>query len=41
MKNLVQAEADWQERAQAIARGDKKSVLDGLEERGFVNQIVG
>jgi hypothetical protein len=41
LKKIVHAEKAWQERAKGIRDGDVKSVLDVLEERGFVNQIVG
>lgn len=41
IKNIISAEQDWQQRAGEIAIGDRKSILDILEERGFVNQIVG
>lgn len=41
LKNVVKAEEDWQRRAREIADGDRKSIITILEERGFVNQIVG
>jgi tyrosyl-tRNA synthetase len=41
LKNIVAAEKDWQERSKQIENGDRKNILEVLEERGFVNQIVG
>lgn len=41
LKNIIAAENDWQQRAKEIKDGDRKNILDILEERGFVNQIVG
>jgi hypothetical protein len=38
---MVNAEDAWQQRAKDIREGNLKSMLDILEERGFVNQIVG
>lgn len=41
LRNLSVADKSWTERADAIAKGDQFSMLDILEQRGFVNQIVG
>lgn len=38
---IKEAMDDWAERADAIKNGKKQSMLSVLEERGFVNQIVG
>ena len=41
MRKMVTAEEEWQERAAAIRTGEKMSMLDFLESRGYINQIVG
>jgi hypothetical protein len=41
IRKIKDAEEDWQRRATAIRDGTKQSMLSLLEERGFVNQIVG
>ena len=41
IRNIRAAEEDWEARAKQIRTGKKKSMLTVLEERGFVNQIVG
>jgi len=41
LRKISIAEQDWQERKDAIQTGAAKSILDRLEERGLVNQIVG
>jgi hypothetical protein len=41
INRIKEAMADWQFRAKAIKKGEKQSMLSFLEERGFVNQIVG
>jgi hypothetical protein len=41
ISRIKEAMADWQVRAKAIRKGEKQSMLSLLEERGFVNQIVG
>ena len=38
---IAEADEDWTKRAEDIKHGRKRSVLEVLEERGFVNQIVG
>ena len=41
VRKIARAEDDWTDRANDIKDGKKRSVLEVLEERGFVNQIVG
>src|SRR5690242_11704620 len=41
LTRIKSAEEEWAIRADAIKAGEKKSILDLLEERGYVNQIVG
>ena len=41
INRIKEAMADWQSRATAIKKGEKQSMLSLLEERGFINQIVG
>jgi hypothetical protein len=41
IKRIKEALEDWQLRAAAIRRGEKQSMLSLLDERGYVNQIVG
>ncbi len=38
---IKQAMEDWDQRGKAVREGEKQSMLSVLEERGFVNQIVG
>jgi tyrosyl-tRNA synthetase len=40
VRKIAQAEADWRKRAQDIEEGRKRSMLEVLEERGFVHQIT-
>lgn len=40
VRKIAQAEDDWRERAKAIDEGRKRSMLEVLEERGFVHQIT-
>ena len=41
IRKIADADEDWAKRAEDIKHGRKRSVLEMLEERGFVNQIVG
>lgn len=41
IRKVQVAENEWLERAQEIKDGKKKSILDVLEERGYINQMVG
>ncbi len=41
IRRIKIAEEGWAERADMIAAGRKQSMLNLLEERGYVNQIVG
>lgn len=41
IKNIKVAQQEWESRAADIVAGKSKSILDVLEERGYVNQIVG
>lgn len=41
IRKIQIAEQEWKERKDAIAAGQAKSILDKLEERGLVNQVVG
>lgn len=41
LRKMQSAEEEWFIRAEEIRSGKRKSVLDKLEERGLVNQIVG
>jgi tyrosyl-tRNA synthetase len=41
IRKIQEAEEDWSLRADAIAAGKKQSMLSLLEERGYVNQIIG
>jgi hypothetical protein len=41
IRRIKEAMDDWQTRANGIKKGEKQSMLSLLEERGFVNQIVG
>ena len=41
VRKIKIAAQEWEERKDAIVAGDAKSILDKLEERGLVNQIVG
>lgn len=41
LRKIDIAAREWQERKDAIETGSAKSILDRLEERGLVNQIVG
>ncbi|KIX00438.1 tyrosine-tRNA ligase [Rhinocladiella mackenziei CBS 650.93] len=41
IRNIQAAEEEWRIRAQEIEKGNMKSMLNILEERGFINQIVG
>lgn len=41
LRNIKVAEEGWNKRKQGIDEGEVKSVLEVLEERGLVNQIVG
>jgi tyrosyl-tRNA synthetase len=41
LAKVKQAEEQWAEKAQRIHKGEEKGMLDILEERGFVHQIVG
>jgi hypothetical protein len=41
IRKIQEAEEDWSLRADAIATGKKQSMLSLLEERGYVNQIIG
>ena len=40
-RHIKEAEEDWETRMQDIALGRKQSMLSLLEERGYVNQIIG
>jgi hypothetical protein len=39
--NIRTAEEEWMARAKEINSGKKMSMLDLLEQRGYINQIVG
>ena len=41
IRRLAEAEQDVQERARDIGGGRKRSLFDVLEERGYVNQVIG
>lgn len=41
LRKMQSAEEEWFIRAEEIRNGKRKSVLEKLEERGLVNQIVG
>ena len=41
LRKIKTSEDEWQNRKDAIESGQVKSVLEKLEERGLVNQIVG
>lgn len=41
LRKIQTAEEEWEVRAEEIRSGKAKSVLEKLEERGLVNQIVG
>lgn len=41
LRKMQSAEEEWQARAEEVRGGHRKSVLEKLEERGLVNQIVG
>jgi len=41
IRRIVAADTEWRDRADAILAGKKQSMLRLLEERGYVNQIVG
>lgn len=41
LRKIQTAEEEWQIRAQEIQDGKSRSMLEKLEERGLVNQIVG
>jgi tyrosyl-tRNA synthetase len=41
INNIKNAQKEWELRAQETVSGKRKSILDVLEERGYVNQIVG
>ena len=41
IRRIKTAEEEWAERADMINAGRKQSILSLLEERGYVNQIVG
>ena len=41
IRKIAQAEEDWSNRRDDIEYGTKRSVLEMLEERGLINQIVG
>lgn len=41
IRRIKEAMGDWEQRANAIKKGEKQSMLSLLEERGFINQIVG
>lgn len=41
IRKIKIAEAEWAERRDAIEQGKAQSVLEHLEERGLVNQVVG
>ncbi|KAK5076308.1 tyrosyl-tRNA synthetase [Lithohypha guttulata] len=41
LRKIKTAEAEWKDRAKDIADGRAKSMLEKLEERGLVNQVVG
>lgn len=41
LRKIKTAETEWKDRAKDIADGRAKSMLEKLEERGLVNQVVG
>lgn len=41
IRRIKSAEEEWAERADAVLAGQKQSILSLLEERGYVNQIIG
>lgn len=41
LRKIQSAEEEWEIRAEEIRNGKQKSVLEKLEERGLVNQIIG
>lgn len=41
LRKIKVAEQEWQSRQQAVDGGHAKSILQKLEERGFINQVVG
>jgi tyrosyl-tRNA synthetase len=41
IRKIKEAEEEWSLRADAIVAGKRQSMLSLLEERGYVNQIIG
>jgi tyrosyl-tRNA synthetase len=41
LQNHISAEWEWKQQAELVRKGQKKSMLQLLEERGYVNQIAG
>lgn len=41
LAKVHEAEREWKEKAQQIWKGEQKSMLSILEERGYVHQIAG
>lgn len=41
MRKIQDAEVEWRNRAREIEAGRMKSMLQTLEERGYINQVVG
>jgi tyrosyl-tRNA synthetase len=41
VRRIQEAEEEWQAKAKDIEGGNMKSMMTILEERGYVNQIVG
>jgi tyrosyl-tRNA synthetase len=41
LQNQIAAEWEWKQQADQVRKGEKKSMLQLLEERGYVNQLTG
>lgn len=41
IKRLANADDNWAQRAEQVCKGDRMSIIETLEQRGFVNQIIG
>lgn len=41
LRKIKIAEKEWEDRKHAIQEGQSRSILEKLEERGLINQIVG
>jgi hypothetical protein len=41
LQNQIAAEWEWKQQAEEIRQGKRRTMLQILEERGYVNQIAG